>query len=483
MFKKYIKYLWMLIAIPFALALASCNFINIGGNSEASGLDSESWNQVIDNFDTINYSYSIKVFNSNPFYFDFSADENAIDADIESEYSSSKMYLEKQDNKYYHYEEDEGYYSKVEITEEKFLSVRNAFKGLKGKRDQFTYDNSSNTYHIDSVELIVMNEEFGIFGYNVNVKFYDNNNWISNIYFSLNDSSNDRFTINFGYDPSTIFLPKTHEFETELSYDEESHFYQCKDCDARKHITFHSFKSSGVAIDPNNADTYSLKYECYDCGYVKYEEAIVADENSLIFESRYSNGNKFYEVKGLENKEANVVVIPETHDSLPVYYIDSEAFMDCDKIKKVIIPDSIIYIGDRAFKNCSSLYDITIPKKVNYINNATFENCTSLNSVVLQDGVAEISNNAFENCYSIKYFEFTSSVKLFKSDAFINARNYSEDNTVNFIGTISDWLDIKFENEYSNPCSRACKLCYNNELVEEIEIPEEKTSINNYAFV
>lgn len=482
MFKKYIKYLWMLIAIPFALALASCNFINIGGNSEASGLDSESWNQVIDNFDTINYSYSIKVFNSNPFYFDFSADENAIDADIESEYSSSKMYLEKQDNKYYHYEEDEGYYSKVEITEEKFLSVRNAFKGLKGKRDQFTYDNSSNTYHIDSIELIVINEEFGIFGYNVNVKFYDNNKWISNIYFSLNDSSNDRFTINFGYNPSTIFLPKTHEFETELSYDEESHFYQCKDCDARKHITFHSFKSSGVAIDPNNADTYSLKYECYDCGYVKYEEAIVADENSLIFDYRYSNGNKFYEVKGLENKEANVVVIPETHDSLPVYYIDSEAFMDCDKIKKVIIPDSIIYIGDRAFKNCSSLYDITIPKKVNYINNATFENCTSLNSVVLQDGVTEISNNAFENCYSIKYFEFTSSVKLFKSDAFINARNYSEDNTVNFIGTISDWLDIKFENEYSNPCSRACKLCYNNELVEEIEIPEEKTSINNYAF-
>lgn len=175
----------MLIAIPFALALASCNFINIGGNSEASGLDSESWNQVIDNFDTINYSYSIKVFNSNPFYFDFSADENAIDADIESGYSSSKMYLEKQDNKYYHYEEDEGYYSKVEITEEKFLSVRNAFKGLKGKRDQFTYDNSSNTYHIDSIELIVINEEFGIFGYNVNVKFYDNNKWISNIYFHL----------------------------------------------------------------------------------------------------------------------------------------------------------------------------------------------------------------------------------------------------------------------------------------------------------
>ena len=64
--------------------------------------------------------------------------------------------------------------------------------------------------------------------------------------------------------------------------------------------------------------------------------------------------------------------------------------MDCDKIKKVIIPDSIIYIGDRAFKNCSSLYDITIPKKVNYINNATFENCTSLNSVVLQDGVTVI---------------------------------------------------------------------------------------------
>lgn len=84
-------------------------------------------------------------------------------------------------------------------------------------------------------------------------------------------------------------------------------------------------------------------------------------------------------------------------------------------------------------------------KKVNYINNSTFENCTSLNSVVLQDGVTEISNNAFGNCYSIKYFEFTSSVKLFKSDAFINARNYSEDNTVNFIGTISDWLDIKFE--------------------------------------
>ena len=69
----------------------------------------------------------------------------------------------------------------------------------------------------------------------------------------------------------------------------------------------------------------------------------MADENSLIFDYRYSNGNKFYEVKGLENKEANVVVIPETHDSSPVYYIDSEAFMDCENIKIINGIDDLDY--------------------------------------------------------------------------------------------------------------------------------------------
>lgn len=53
--------------------------------------------------------------------------------------------------------------------------------------------------------------------------------------------------------------------------------------------------------------------------------------------------------------------------------IASFAFIGCDKLEKVILPDSVVFIGRYAFAECVSLTDITIPKSVVEIRERAFE--------------------------------------------------------------------------------------------------------------
>ena len=109
---------------------------------------------------------------------------------------------------------------------------------------------------------------------------------------------------------------------------------------------------------------------------------------------------------------------------------------------KVVIPDKyndgthgehpVTSIGNHAFSYCSSLTSVTIPSSIKSIGTYAFQNCTSLMGVYITD--------------------------------------------------ISAWCKILFDNYSANPLYYAHNLYLNNELVTELVIPEEVTSIGNHAF-
>ena len=78
--------------------------------------------------------------------------------------------------------------------------------------------------------------------------------------------------------------------------------------------------------------------------------------------------------------------------------ICDEAFMCCESLTDIVIPNSVTSIGDGAFWNCFSLTDIVIPDGVTSIGGGAFNNCISLKSLEILDSVVNLNGNPFKGC-------------------------------------------------------------------------------------
>ena len=68
--------------------------------------------------------------------------------------------------------------------------------------------------------------------------------------------------------------------------------------------------------------------------------------------------------------------------------------LNCNGLKKVVIPDSVNSIGDSAFAFCPSLIEIAIPDSATRIGDHAFESCWNLGEIIIPDGV-KIGTDAF----------------------------------------------------------------------------------------
>ena len=85
------------------------------------------------------------------------------------------------------------------------------------------------------------------------------------------------------------------------------------------------------------------------------------------------------------NGSAEVVVIPETIEGMPVTAIGGSAFFQRTSLTSITLPAGVTGIGDFAFSGCTSLPSITIPASVTSIGSGTFALCTSMTSIVVAD--------------------------------------------------------------------------------------------------
>ena len=114
------------------------------------------------------------------------------------------------------------------------------------------------------------------------------------------------------------------------------------------------------------------------------------------------------------------VVVPSTHNGLPVSIIGSNAFNGCETIKSVTIPSSIKEIHSSAFEG-SGIETITIPSTVEMVGEYAFLNCTSLSDVELQEGFKNISIGMFKGCTSLETLDLPSSLETIEEGAFSNS--------------------------------------------------------------
>ena len=116
------------------------------------------------------------------------------------------------------------------------------------------------------------------------------------------------------------------------------------------------------------------------------------------------------------------IVIPESvsiNDTiLAVTGINYYAFIGCNEIESVYIPESVNNLGYGSFAGCSSLKYVNIPCCVSKIPNAIFYDCSSLSSIEIPESVTTIGYSAFYGCSSLSEIIIPAGVEFIDQYAF-----------------------------------------------------------------
>jgi len=154
---------------------------------------------------------------------------------------------------------------------------------------------------------------------------------------------------------------------------------------------FDNISSEAQIIVPGAAyNTYKTA-----TGWSPYISIMVASNAILVYTKI---GSTSYSVKG-DYQNSGSIVIPSTHNSLPVTTIEDSAFSNRD-LTSITIPNSVTTIGKSAF-SYSALTSITIPDSITTLSEDIFSYCSDLSSVTLPNGLTSIGKNAFDECNAL----------------------------------------------------------------------------------
>lgn len=123
--------------------------------------------------------------------------------------------------------------------------------------------------------------------------------------------------------------------------------------------------------------------------------------------------------------------------------------------------------------------NVSIPNNVTIIGNHSFNKFSgsNLESVIIPEGVKKIESSAFYFCSNLKEVTIPETLEEIESSAFYQCNNVR----IN-ISSMESWCNIKFYNYGTNPLNNMGSLYLNDELLEDIIIPDGVTKINDNAF-
>lgn len=210
-------------------------------------------------------------------------------------------------------------------------------------------------------------------------------------------------------------------------------------CDSR------SFSSKGLI--------YSAKYDdngeivefsitaAKDTGpYVKIPNEYLGHPITMIDDSAFLECNNLVAIQIPQNIQqiannafTNCVKLTEISvaDNNPNYSSQEGVLFDKNKTEILLypqsknndeyqIPSSVIKVGDKAFFNNTFIADISGGENVLQIGSESFSGCTRLSNLVFPNSLSTIKSRAFDSCYNLMRLTIPHSVTTIEENAFDN---------------------------------------------------------------
>ena len=153
------------------------------------------------------------------------------------------------------------------------------------------------------------------------------------------------------------------------------------------------------------------------------------------------------------------IVIPNS-----VISINNCIFISCYSLKSIAIPNSIPNMGVQFFKDCCSLSSVTIPSSVTSVGTELFKGCRSLTLVTIPDSITSIADNMFDGCLSLNTVTLPDSITSIGAYAFQSCNSLTS---------------VIIPDNVTNIGNYAFSHCF---ALKSVNIPNKVTRIGNYAF-
>jgi len=161
------------------------------------------------------------------------------------------------------------------------------------------------------------------------------------------------------------------------------------------------------------------------CFYPNLTHLDLSQAQIVSYEDYYkrylSNSNKDNEIPSFifqYNKKLKRIILPESLISIGYMAFDNT------NIDSIVIPAGVKYIRNYAFKNCSNLSYIKIHENAKFlIFSEAFKNCTSLEEIVNSHNIMIIESKAFENCHSLRSFTLYDNISKIDDNIFKNCKS------------------------------------------------------------
>lgn len=217
-----------------------------------------------------------------------------------------------------------------------------------------------------------------------------------------------------------------------------------------------------------------------------YAESLISWMN-IGFANGQSNPLNYAKQLYVENSLIEDLIIPETITEIKAY-----AFYGYNGLKSVTFHSDIINVSASAFENCINLEKVNASSIEDWMNivfaneyanplyyaKNLYVNNELIVDLVIPENITRVNAYTFINCTSIESVKFYGNMNIIEYDIFIGCDNLSKIHVDN----ISVWMHMPFQKAEYNPMKYAKQLYVNNELLVDVVIPAEETTIGNYVF-
>lgn len=151
-----------------------------------------------------------------------------------------------------------------------------------------------------------------------------------------------------------------------------------------------------------NNDLYSLilQLEC-DTNYnINCKDGILASElteNEVVYKLL---GNGTYSIKEYSGsgKDISITIPEKLKNGGIVTTVGNYAFLDCECLTAITLPDSIKHIGYRAFDGCLNLTKVDLPSALDILDDGAFAGCVELLEIELPNEIEHFGAEVFFGC-------------------------------------------------------------------------------------